>query len=60
VELPGYYASPWRIEAGQRDTQDPCFGMGMGAGHVSTPERRHRLWLINGRAVVLLTLLGAA
>jgi hypothetical protein len=28
--------------------------------HVSTPERRDRLWLINGLAVVLLTLLGAA
>ena len=34
--------------------------MGMGAVHVSTPERRDRLWLINGLAVVLLTLLGAA
>ena len=28
--------------------------------HVSTPERRDRLWLINAFAVVLLTLLGAA
>jgi hypothetical protein len=34
--------------------------MGMGAVHVSTPERRDRLWLINALAVVLLTLLGAA
>ena len=34
--------------------------MGMGSVHVSTPERRDRLWLINGLAVVLLTLLGAA
>jgi Transposase DDE domain len=33
---------------------------GMGSVHVSTPERRDRLWLINGLAVVLLTLLGAA
>lgn len=28
--------------------------------HVSTPDRRNRLWLINAFAVVLLTLLGAA
>jgi len=34
--------------------------MGMGAMHVSTPDRRDRLWLINAFAVVLLTLLGAA
>ena len=34
--------------------------MGLGAMHVSTPERRDRLWLINAFAVVLLTLLGAA
>ena len=43
-----------------RDTKDLRFGMGMGSVHVSTPERRDRLWLINGLAVVLLTLLGAA
>jgi len=36
------------------------FGMGMGAMHVKSPERRDRLWLINAFAVVLLTLLGAA
>jgi hypothetical protein len=34
--------------------------MGMGSVHVSTPQRRDRLWLINALAVVLLTLLGAA
>ncbi len=33
---------------------------GMGVMHVSTPDRRDRLWLINAFAVVLLTLLGAA
>jgi hypothetical protein len=31
----------------------------MGALHVSTPERRDRLWLLNAFAVALLTLLGA-
>jgi hypothetical protein len=32
----------------------------MGSIHVSTPERRDRLWLLNAFAVALLTLLGAA
>ena len=50
----------WDIECGFRDTKDLRFGMGMGSMHVSTPERRDRLWLINAFAVVLLTLLGAA
>jgi hypothetical protein len=59
-DLTGYYGSRWGIEAGLRDTKDLRFGMGMGAVHVSTPERRDRLWLINALAVVLLTLLGAA
>jgi hypothetical protein len=34
--------------------------MGMDSVHVSTPERRDRLWLINAFAVARLTLLGAA
>jgi hypothetical protein len=34
--------------------------MGMSSVHVSTPDRRDRLWLINAFAVALLTLLGAA
>src|ERR1035437_9165479 len=33
---------------------------GMGSVHVSSPDRRDRLWLINAFAVVLLTLLGAS
>jgi len=48
------------IEGAFRDTKDLRFGMGMGAMHVSTPDRRDRLWLVNAFAVVLLTLLGAA
>ena len=54
------YAKRWGIECAFRDTKDLRFGMGMGAMHVSTPDRRDRLWLINAFAVVLLTLLGAA
>jgi hypothetical protein len=59
-ELTGYYGRRWGIECALRDTKDLRFGMGMGAMHVKSPERRDRLWLINAFAVVLLTLLGAA
>jgi hypothetical protein len=54
------YAKRWSIECAFRDTKDLRFGMGMGSVHVSTPERRDRLWLLNAFAVALLTLLGAA
>ena len=54
------YAKRWSIECGFRDSKDIRFGLGMGAVHVSTPDRRDRLWLLNAFAVVLLTLLGAA
>ena len=54
------YARRWGIECSFRDTKDLRFGMGLGSMHVSTPDRRDRLWLINAFAVVLLTLLGAA
>ncbi len=54
------YGKRWGIECAFRDTKDLRFGMGMGAMHVSTPDRRDRLWLINAFAVVLMTLLGAA
>jgi hypothetical protein len=54
------YGKRWGLECGFRDTKDLRFGMGMGAMHVSTPDRRDRLWLINAFAIVLLTLLGAA
>jgi len=54
------YSRRWGIECGLRDAKDIRFGMGMGSMHVSTPERRDRLWLICAFSVVLLTLLGAA
>jgi hypothetical protein len=54
------YGKRWGIECSFRDTKDLRFGMGLGSMHVSTPDRRDRLWLINAFAVVLLTLLGAA
>lgn len=58
--LMNLYGKRWGIECGLRDTKDLRFGMGMGSIHVSTPERRDRLWLLNAFAVALLTLLGAA
>lgn len=59
-ELINLYAKRWSIESSFRDSKDLRFGMGMGTVHVSTPDRRDRLWLINAFAVALLTLLGAA
>lgn len=58
--LTSLYGKRWGIECGLRDTKDPRFGLGMGSVHVSTPERRDRLWLLNAFAIALLTLLGAA
>jgi hypothetical protein len=59
-ELIQLYAKRWSIECQFRDSKDIRFGMGMSEIHVSTPDRRDRLWLINAFAVALLTLLGAA
>lgn len=59
-QLTALYARRWGIECTLRDTKDLRFGMGLGAIHVNSAERRDRLWLINAFAVVLLTLLGAA
>jgi Transposase DDE domain len=58
--LMNLYGKRWGIECGFRDTKDLRFGMGMGSTHISTPERRDRLWLLNAFAIMLLTLLGAA
>ncbi len=54
------YSHRWGIECGLHDAKDVRFGMVMGSMHVSTPERRDRLWLICAFAVALLTLSDAA
>jgi hypothetical protein len=59
-DLKALYGKRWGIETSFRDSKDLHFGMGMSTVHVSTPERRDRLWLLNAFAVTLLTLLGAA
>ncbi len=43
-DLIGYYGRRWGIECALRDTKDLRFGMGMGAMHVKSPERRDRLF----------------
>jgi hypothetical protein len=60
MALINLYGKRWSIECGFRDVKDLRFGMGMGTIHVSTPERRDRLWLLSAFAIALLTLLGAA
>jgi Transposase DDE domain len=59
-ELSNLYAKRWGIECQFRDSKDIRYGLGMSEVHVSSPDRRDRLWLINAFAVALLTLLGAA
>ena len=54
------YAKRWKIEPYFRDVNDQRFGMGLESTHISTPERRDRLFFISAIAVAILTLLGAA
>jgi len=54
------YGKRWGTECRLRDSKDPRFGMGLGSIHISTPERRGRLWLLNAFAIAPLTLPGAA
>ncbi len=58
--LVNHYARRWGCEASFRDTKDLRFGMGMSAIRVKSPQRCHRLFLLNAFAIVLLTLLGDA
>jgi hypothetical protein len=54
------YSKRWSVEPSFRDTKDLRFSMGLSTIHISDPQRRDRLLLLNAFAVVLLTLLGAA
>jgi hypothetical protein len=54
------YSKRWSVEPSFRDTKDLRFGMGLSSVHISDPQRRDRLLLLNAFAVVLLTRLGAA
>ena len=54
------YAVRWKIEPSFRDTKDIRFGVGLSKTHVSEPQRRDRILLLNAFAITLLTMLGAA
>ena len=54
------YSKRWSVEPSFRDTKDLRFGMGLSTVHISDPQRRDRLLLLNAFAVVLLPRLGAA
>jgi len=60
AEIKNLYARRWTTEPTFRDTKDLRFGMGLKAVHVSEPQRRDRLLLLNAFAITLLTLLGQA
>jgi hypothetical protein len=60
AKVVNYYAKRWTIEPNFRETKDLRFGMGLGSTRIGEPTRRDRLLLINGFAMVLLTLRGAA
>jgi len=55
-----YYGKRLTIEPYFRNIKDQRFGMGLESTHISTPDRRDRLFFISSICVALLTLLGAA
>ena len=55
-----FYGKRWKIEPYFRDIKDQRFGYGLEATHISTPDRRDRLFFISAICIALLTLLGAA
>ena len=59
-EIVKYYGKRWSIEPYFRDIKDQRFGMGLDATHISSPDRRDRLFFISAIAIAILTLLGAA
>jgi hypothetical protein len=59
-EIVEWYGRRWGIESQFRDTKNYRFGMGMGAFHTKSCERRDRLFLVSALAIALLTLLGMA
>lgn len=59
-EIVRFYGKRWTIESYFRDIKDQRFGMSFGETHISTPERRDRMFFISAIAIALLTLLGNA
>lgn len=59
-EIVKFYGKRWTIEPYFRDIKDQRFGMGLSSTHISTPDRRDRLFFISAIAIALLTILGDA
>ena len=55
-----FYGKRWTIEPYFRDVKNKRFGMGLSETHISTPDRRDRLFFISAIVIALLTILGAA
>jgi hypothetical protein len=60
LQIVKFYGKRWIIEPYFRDIKDHRFGMGLSSTHISTTERRDRLFFIAAIAIALLTILGAA
>lgn len=59
-EIVRFYGKRWTIEPYFRDIKNQRFGMSFGETHISTPDRRDRMFFISAITVALLTLLGNA
>ena len=55
-----FHGKRWTIEPYFRDVKNKRFGMGLSETHISTTDRRDRLFLISAIVIALLTILGAA
>ena len=55
-----FYGKRWTIEPYFRDVKNKRFGMGLSETHISTPDRRDRLFFISAIVIALLTILSAA
>jgi len=59
-KLINFYSKRWSIECSFRDLKDDRFGFGLENVRTKVCDRRDKLLLLGGIAIVLLTLLGAA
>jgi len=60
LQIVKFYGKRWTIEPYFRDTKDLRFGMGLSSTHISTAERRDRIFFISAIVIAILTTLGSA
>lgn len=60
LQIVKFYGKRWTIEPYFRDTKDIRFGMGLSSTHISTAERRDRIFFISAIVIAILTTLGSA